>query len=71
MTNGGTGPFHSNLVLATSGRGPLPSSVVLVNPRPPFNATVLVDNFFGRQFNALDDVKIHPKSGGIFITDAG
>ncbi|KAF5310688.1 hypothetical protein D9619_008111 [Psilocybe cf. subviscida] len=71
MTNGGTGPFHGNLVLATSGRGPLPSSVVLVNPRPPFNATVLLDNYFGRQFNALDDVKIHPKSGGIFITDPG
>ncbi|KAF8987507.1 hypothetical protein BDQ17DRAFT_551895 [Cyathus striatus] len=50
ITNGGTGPFKGNLLLATRGRGPLPSSIVLVNPKPPFSATVLLDNFFGRQF---------------------
>jgi gluconolactonase len=43
--------------------------VVLVNPRPPFNATVLLDNFFGRQFNSLNDVKIHPTSKKVFFTD--
>ncbi|PPR00677.1 hypothetical protein CVT24_000965 [Panaeolus cyanescens] len=69
MTNGGTGPLNSNLVLITSGRGTRPPSVALVNPHPPFNATVLLDNFFGRQFNSLNDAKIHPKSGAIFFTD--
>ncbi|KAJ6466874.1 calcium-dependent phosphotriesterase [Mycena sanguinolenta] len=68
MTNGGTGPYKGNLLLITSGRGPLPPSIALVNPNPPHNATVLLDNFFGRQFNSLNDIKIHP-SGKIFFTD--
>ncbi|KAF8996733.1 calcium-dependent phosphotriesterase [Cyathus striatus] len=71
ITNGGTGPFKGSLLLATRGRGTLPSSLVLVNPRPPFNTTVLVDNFFGRQFNSMNDVKVHPPSGRIFFIDPG
>ncbi|EMD32368.1 hypothetical protein CERSUDRAFT_108812 [Gelatoporia subvermispora B] len=70
MTNGGTGPFRGSLVLVTSGRGPLPPSVALVNPSPPHNTTILLDNFFGRQFNSLNDVKIHPGSGVLFFTDS-
>lgn len=70
MTNGGTGPFHGQLLLVNSGRGPLPSNVVLVNPFPPHNTTVLLDNFFGRQFNSLNDVKIHRQSGMIYFTDS-
>ena len=69
MTNGGTGPFNSKLVLANSGRGPLPPSLALVDPTPPHNTTVLLDNFFGRQFNSLNDVKIHPGSNKLFFTD--
>jgi hypothetical protein len=68
MTNGGTGPYNGSLLLVTNGFGPLPPSVVLVNPKSPNNATVLLDNFFGRQFDSLDDVKVHP-SGKIFFTD--
>lgn len=69
MTNGGTGPFKGSLVLITSGRGPLPPSIALVNPKAPHNATVLLDNFFGRQFNSLNDIKIHPTTGALFFTD--
>ncbi|KAJ3505757.1 hypothetical protein NLJ89_g7250 [Agrocybe chaxingu] len=69
MTNGGTGPYKSSLVLITSGRGPLPPSIVLVNPAAPHNTTVVLDNFFGRQFNSLNDIKVHPKSGAFFFTD--
>jgi hypothetical protein len=68
MTNGGTGPYNGSLLLITSGRGPLPPSIVLVNPKSPNNATVLLDNFFGRQFDSLNDIKVHP-SGKIFFTD--
>ena len=71
MTNGGTGPYKGNLLLSTSGRGNLPPSLVLVNPRDPYNDTVLLDNFFGRQFNSLNDVRIHPTSGKIFFADVG
>jgi gluconolactonase len=69
MDNGGT-PFRGELLLITSGRGTRPPSLVLVNPSPPFNSTVILDNFFGRQFNSLNDGKIHPKSGVIFFTDS-
>ncbi|KAJ3757120.1 D-lactonohydrolase-like protein [Lentinula raphanica] len=69
MTNGGTGPYNSSLLLATSGRGSLPPSIVLVNPLPPYNATVLLDNYFGRQFVSLNDIKVHPTNGKIFFTD--
>lgn len=68
MNNGGT-PFRGENLLVTSGRGELPPSLVLVNPHPPFNTTVLLDNFFGRQFNSLNDVKIHPTNGKVFFTD--
>ncbi|OCH91753.1 D-lactonohydrolase-like protein, partial [Obba rivulosa] len=70
MTNGGTGPFRGSLVLVNSGRGPLPPSVALVNPSPPHNVTILLDNYYGRQFNSLNDVKIHPGSGKLYFTDA-
>ncbi|KAI0339206.1 D-lactonohydrolase-like protein [Trametopsis cervina] len=69
MTNGGTGPFRNSLLLINSGRGPLPPSITLVNPEPPHNVTVLLDNFFGRQFNSLNDIKIHPQSKKLFFTD--
>lgn len=69
MTNGGTGPYKGSLILSTSGRGDLPPSIVLVNPKPPYNTTVLLDNYYGRQFNSLNDVKVHPQSGKIFFCD--
>lgn len=68
MTNGGTGPYHSNLLFINSGRGPHPPTIALVNPSPPHNATILLDNYYGRQFNSLNDIKVHP-SGSIFFTD--
>ncbi|KIY70133.1 D-lactonohydrolase-like protein, partial [Cylindrobasidium torrendii FP15055 ss-10] len=70
MTNGGTGPYQGEILFVGSGRrADLPSSLVKMNPNPPYEITVLVDNFFGRQFNSLNDVKVHPTSGNIFFTD--
>ena len=69
MVSGGTGPYKGNLLFVTSGRALLPPSVVLVNPSPPFNTTVLLDNFYGRQFNSLDDVKVLPGTDIMFFTD--
>ncbi|WWC64931.1 uncharacterized protein I303_107545 [Kwoniella dejecticola CBS 10117] len=33
-----------------------PSQLVIVNPRDPQDAQILINNFFGRQFNSLNDV---------------
>lgn len=68
MINGAT-PLGSNILLVGSGRGDLPPSLALLNPRPPFNSTTILDNMHGRQFNSLNDAKVHPKSGAIFFTD--
>ncbi|KAJ6461514.1 D-lactonohydrolase-like protein [Mycena vitilis] len=68
ITNGATN-YKGQILLVNDGRRDLPPNVVLVNPRPPYNSTVLLDNFFGRQFNSLNDVKIHPTSKKIFFTD--
>ncbi|OAX43438.1 calcium-dependent phosphotriesterase [Rhizopogon vinicolor AM-OR11-026] len=69
MVNGGTGPYKGDLLFATSGRALLPPSIVLLNPTPPYNATVLLDNFLGRQFNSLNDVKILPGTDVLYFTD--
>ncbi|KAG1749027.1 uncharacterized protein EDB91DRAFT_1112079 [Suillus paluster] len=69
MVNGGTGPYKGDLLFVTAGRALLPPSVVRVNPNSPYNTTVLLDNFLGRQFNSLNDVKVLPGTDIIFFTD--
>ena len=32
---------------------------------------MILDNFFGRQFNSIDDVAVHPVTGEIYFTDPG
>lgn len=57
----------------------------LMNPEAPFNTTgefglrtqmyqelmlsVLFNNYFGRQFNSLNDVVINPRNGELYFTD--
>lgn len=69
MTSGGTGPINGNIILSNAGRGLMPPSLVMFNAKPPYNATTLLNNFFGRQFNSLNDVKVHPTSGKLFFSD--
>ncbi|KAG0705379.1 hypothetical protein DFH29DRAFT_800473, partial [Suillus ampliporus] len=69
MANGGTGPYKGDLLFVTSGPALRPPSVVRVNPSPPYNATVLLDNFYGRQFNSINDVKVLPGTDIIYFTD--
>ncbi|KIK36698.1 hypothetical protein CY34DRAFT_811073 [Suillus luteus UH-Slu-Lm8-n1] len=69
MVNGGTGPYKGDLLFITSGRALLPPSIVRINPSPPYDTTVLLDNFLGRQFNSLNDIKILPGTEIIFFTD--
>jgi gluconolactonase len=68
INNGGT-LFRGDLLLITTGNGTLPPSIVRVNPKPPFNDTIILNNFYGRQFNSLNDAKVHPQSRAIFFTD--
>lgn len=47
----------------------VPSALYVMNPRAPYNTTVLVNNYFGRQFNSLNDIAIHPRSRDVYFTD--
>ncbi|KAL2204474.1 calcium-dependent phosphotriesterase [Sarocladium strictum] len=67
--NGGTN-YKGNIIFAGEGQGDsIPSALYLVNPVSPYNATVILNNFYGRQFNSLNDVAVHPKTGDIYFTD--
>ncbi|RSL74531.1 hypothetical protein CEP53_000125 [Fusarium sp. AF-6] len=67
--NGGTN-YKGQIIFAGEGQGDkIPSALYLMNPEKPYNTTTLVNNFFGRQFNSLNDVSINPRNGDIYFTD--
>ncbi|KAI1458055.1 calcium-dependent phosphotriesterase [Annulohypoxylon moriforme] len=68
-SNGATN-FRGQIVVTTEGQGDDKTSrLVLMNPVEPYNSTVLVNNFFGRQFNSLNDVSVNPRNKEIYFTD--
>ncbi|KAM3457824.1 hypothetical protein MY3296_000897 [Beauveria thailandica] len=67
--NGGTN-YKGNILFAGEGMGnKTPTALYSVNPRPPYNATILVNNYFGRQFNSLNDIGVNPRNSHIYFTD--
>ncbi|KAF9870455.1 evolved d-pantonohydrolase [Colletotrichum karsti] len=67
--NGGTN-YNGNIIFAGEGQGDrIPSALYLMNPLEPYNTTLLVNNFFGRQFNSLNDVAVNPQNKDIYFTD--
>ncbi|KAH6887108.1 lactonohydrolase [Thelonectria olida] len=67
--NGGTN-YKGQIIFAGEGQGAdVPSALYLMNPESPYNTTVLVNNYFGRQFNSLNDVGVHPSNGDVYFTD--
>ncbi|RKL38832.1 hypothetical protein BFJ72_g6962 [Fusarium proliferatum] len=67
--NGGTN-YKGQIIFAGEGQGEkIPSALYLMNPEAPYNTTTLVNNFFGRQFNSLNDVSVNPRNGDIYFTD--
>ncbi|TQS33442.1 hypothetical protein Golomagni_06214 [Golovinomyces magnicellulatus] len=66
--NGGTN-YNGNILVTGEGMGKKAPALYAVNPLPPYNATVLVNNYFGRQFNSLNDVSVNPVNRKIYFTD--
>ncbi|CAI7609165.1 unnamed protein product [Penicillium glandicola] len=67
--NGGTN-YRGQIIFAGEGQGDYKApSLWVMNPKSPFNTTVILNNYFGRQFNSLNDVAIHPTSKDIYFTD--
>ncbi|KAK1980984.1 D-lactonohydrolase [Colletotrichum cereale] len=67
--NGGTN-YQGQIIFAGEGQGDrVPSALYLMNPLEPYNTTTLVNNYFGRQFNSLNDVVVNRRNGDIYFTD--
>ncbi|SPO06513.1 probable lactonohydrolase [Cephalotrichum gorgonifer] len=68
-SNGATN-YRGQLIFAGEGQGAaIAPALYVMNPEKPYNTTVLLNNFFGRQFNSLNDVSINPRNGNIYFTD--
>lgn len=62
--------YRGQFLFAGEGQGEnVPPALYIMNPEDPHNTTVLLNNFFGRQFNSLNDVAINPRSGDVYFTD--
>lgn len=62
--------YKGNILFAGEGMGnKTASALYAVNPLPPYNATILINNFYGRQFNSLNDIGINPRNSHIYFTD--
>lgn len=62
--------YRGQLVYLAEGAGPdNTSALVALNPLEPYNSTVVLNNYFGRQFSSVNDVAIHPVNQDIYFTD--
>lgn len=43
---------QGEILFMCEGRGDKPSELTIMHPYPPYNTTVLLDNYYGRQFSA-------------------
>ncbi|EKV08593.1 Six-bladed beta-propeller, TolB-like [Penicillium digitatum] len=67
--NGGTN-YRGLIMFAGEGQGDSePPALWAMNPKSPFNTSVVLNNYFGRQFNSLNDVAVHPTSKDVYFTD--
>ncbi|KAK7753761.1 hypothetical protein SLS62_004386 [Diatrype stigma] len=67
--NGATN-YKGQIVFAAEGQGSdAPSELIIMNPREPYNTTVLLNNYFGRQFSSLNDVAVNPRNNDVYFTD--
>ncbi|KAJ3577587.1 hypothetical protein NPX13_g2980 [Xylaria arbuscula] len=62
--------YHGSILFASEGMGAdVQSELIMMNPREPYNTTVLLNNYYGRQFNSLNDMAINPKNKDLYFTD--
>ncbi|KEF56750.1 gluconolactonase [Exophiala aquamarina CBS 119918] len=68
-SNGATN-YRGQFVFTGEGQGnDTAPALYVMNPVEPYNTTVLINNYFGRQFNSLNDVSINPRNGDVYFTD--
>ncbi|KAL7939389.1 gluconolactonase-like protein [Trichoderma chlorosporum] len=66
---GGTN-YKDTILFTGEGMGPgVAPALFAINPTPPYNTTILANNYFGRQFNSLNDVSVNFRNKHIYFTD--
>ncbi|RDW90057.1 SMP-30/gluconolactonase/LRE family protein [Aspergillus mulundensis] len=67
--NGATN-FRGKLIFTAEGQGEdIAPGLFVMDPREPYATKPLLNNFFGRQFNSLNDVNVHPVNKDVYFTD--
>ncbi|KAI0009966.1 D-lactonohydrolase [Xylariaceae sp. FL0662B] len=67
--NGATN-YNGQILFASEGQGDnITSNLILMNPREPYNTTVLLNNYFGRQFSSLNDLAVNPRNKEVYFVD--
>ncbi|KAI1872932.1 uncharacterized protein JN550_003806 [Neoarthrinium moseri] len=62
--------YKGQILYMSEGQGSnTTAALVVMNPREPYNTTVLVNNYFGRQFNSLNDIAINTRNKDLYFTD--
>ncbi|KGB80181.2 gluconolactonase [Cryptococcus deuterogattii R265] len=70
MNPNGATPYGDKFIFAGQGQGPnVPPALYMLDPEEPYHTTIILNNFFGRQFNSLNDVSVNPRNGEIYFTD--
>lgn len=67
--NGATNYRGQILYMAEGAGADNTSQLIVMNPVEPYNTTVVLNNYFGRQFSSVNDAVIHPKTKDVYFTD--
>ncbi|KAJ5928904.1 hypothetical protein N7466_007860 [Penicillium verhagenii] len=67
MANGGVN-YLEGVLFCSQGTLDRPSSLIHMEIEAPYKCTTVIDSFYGRKFNSLNDVVIH-SDGSIWFTD--
>lgn len=67
MGNGGIN-YRSGILFCDQGSKTQPGGLVLMQSKPPYNTSTLVDGFHGRLFNSVNDVAIHSDGSIWFVS---
>ncbi|CZR67020.1 related to lactonohydrolase [Phialocephala subalpina] len=67
MGNGGIN-YNDGVLFCSQGSMTTPSGLYWMSRSPPYQSHCLISDFYGRQFNSLNDVVVH-SDGSIWFTD--
>lgn len=67
MANGGVN-YKNGVLFCAQGTLEQPGGLAFMSAQPPYESTMLLTSFYGRDFNSVNDVVVH-SDGSIWFTD--